>query len=873
MHLFTDAIKHIATSPDAHFMAITQPKSPQQGLPLRQLITSRLSDRSDIEPEQYIIRIGIAVVAMCYFQIGALIKPEIFQPELVAASWIIGAYFVYAVSFFITTLFWPRRTLLRPMFAVVLDMTAGSSLLIVVGMSATPFVVLYLWAVIGNGFRFGNTMLFIAAIGGFISFSLVAWLSPFWRGHGIFSASILVMLAILPVYVAVLLRKLNEALVDARQANKAKTDFLARMSHEIRTPLNGIIGLSDLLADAPLANEQREVADAIQSSAYILLDLVEDVLDISSIETGSNVIASIDFDLHRVVYDEVIIFRPLMRQKGVTLSARIAPQMPYLLHGDVRNLKQVLNTLFENVARHATGDNLVISIAPVTDTEVSVVLRCEIKCTGSAIQQLAREIAPGAGSQYDSKFVSAGADSGAELIITKRLVELMQGQLGFSNNEKWNDTLWLELPFERQPQRIPEPAGSLEGMNLLLLASEQLAQELDNQLLAWGVDVQPEVDPACALSTLIGANMRDTPHRIALIERRQLDIPPEQFALALHAEPSIVPLSLILFDNDYAGIDPIPGYGCVLSTLADKALLFNALHAASAEQNTLRSDRLLAHEETQVQQSFNILVAEDNEINRKVIKGILGRVDHNAYMFEDGEQALSELQQNWQAYDLVILDLNMPGKTGLEVLQGYDDVAGNARTPVIILTANATQQARDECARAGADAYLAKPVNSKQLLDMVAGLVVPGQHEQQGMLSLAEAIQPTYLEGDKKLNEARLEDLRELGSSPDFVQELVEGFASDGRNLMQRLQAAIDDKDHDELRDVLHALKGAAGQLGATRLVDSCCQIDTIKPEEMGSTASQVFADRIKASFDEACEALEEYVLRVESGNDAAARD
>ena len=310
----------------------------------------------------------------------------------------------------------------------------------------------------------------------------------------------------------------------------------------------------------------------------------------------------------------------------------------------------------------------------------------------------------------------------------------------------------------------------------------------------------------------------------------------------------------------------IAGYSSVLHTPLDKTLLFNAIHAAQTEHTSPENVVSLAEHYRQraSDRRLKILVAEDNETNQKVIKGILERANHITHIVNDGEQALDMLEKNKVMFDLIILDMNMPGMSGLDVVKTYRFMDTSAKVPVVMLTANATLAAREACRAAGANSYLTKPVDARRLLETVAELThkgsLPKFADKAAVQSLSHEV--PALKHTTKLDETKLESLVQLGSGPEFVKELVDGFRRDGERLLEHLQHAVETQDYPELRDAAHALKGTAGELGGIFLVNLCKEAETLKPYDMASEKALKLVEKINNTFMSTCQILAEYIQR-----------
>jgi two-component system sensor histidine kinase RpfC len=814
-------------------------------------IRERLRKRPDSEHEQAALRlvIGSAIFVYLYFAVawdGAIRPAEwgfLFTCLLLIAP---------ALVIFLSTIFSPHTSAVRRFIGMALDLGATSYALYVLDDLGTPLVSVYLWVTFGNGFRYGAKYLGVAAIASVCGFSLVLYASDYWAMHRAIGIGLLIGLVMLPLYVSALVRRLNEALKRAEEASRAKSQFLANMSHEIRTPLNGVIGMSHLLMQTPLNAEQKDSAQTIQASARTLLSLIENILDISKIEAGKLVLETADLDLHALINSTASMLAPQAHAKGLEFMVHIAPETPFLLRGDPLHLRQVLINLIGNAIKFTEKGSVEVRVRLVEEGSVRAHLHFEVLDTGIGITPQAQTRIFESFTQADESTTRRFGGTGLGTTIARQLVELMGGEIGVRSTPGAGTTFWFELSLEKQP--LPEQTmathQTLAASRVLLVSTDagQCAPLLEN-LKSWAVESVTVANAAQAFASLVNAAQRNRPYHTVLVDQPHLDVYPIQFAAAVRAEPSLKQLSLVLLHSVQDDMDADrylkAGYASVLQAPVEKRLLFNALHAAGATQ--LESQdvvRLVDHyrgAEPGRTPGLRILVAEDNPTNQKVIRKILESVGHRPQLVDNGEQALEALGH--ESFDLAILDMQMPVMGGLDAIKIFRFANPQTTLPFLVLTANATTEARKECQEAGASAFLTKPIDPKALLAQIATLVP----QSAGRATSASPEQPVDAQSGQSLNAATLASLESLGKRSDFVIRLIHGFLEDTEALLGKMQQALLEQRYNEFKDIAHALKGSSGSVGAEALHQIATGIGRLTHDELRLQATALMHDLVNA--------------------------
>jgi two-component system sensor histidine kinase RpfC len=516
-------------------------------------LNKRLKGTGDSEPEQSKLRLAIGFLVLIYICIPWSGEEDLFDLVSSLAGLIVILYYSGAVAIFAALVINPVPSQIRRVFGAALDMGSLSILMFHTGAEVVPLFLIYLWVILGNGFRFGLSNLYISQVIAIAGFSIVILWGEFWQDHRSFGVSLLLMLMLLPLYAAFLIKKLQAAIDMAKQANEAKSRFLANMSHELRTPLNGVIGMGDLLRETKLSYEQKELVSTMHSSANTLLELIENVLDIAKIESGKILIESKDLDLHGLVNSVIYMLSPMGKKKDLTISSTFDPETPFALKGDQQHLRQVLINLVNNAIKFTDKGSVILSVRLVGGSESTPRIRFEITDTGIGIAEESLDKIFDDFTQADSSTSRSFGGTGLGTTISKELVELMDGEIGVISALDKGSTFWFEIPFLASTN----PETSISENHVLLLSGEDTASIIRPSLKYWQVKFDWVRTSTRALSQMIQTSDEGNPYETIVVDQSCLsDINAIQFAQLVKSEGLLENTSMVLINSSDTMIDP-----------------------------------------------------------------------------------------------------------------------------------------------------------------------------------------------------------------------------------------------------------------------------------------------------------------------------
>lgn len=734
--------------------------------------------------------------------------------------------------------------------AIILDIGMAFAVMMHSAESMSFFYPLFLWVILGNGFRFGVRYLVIASALAVAAFSTVVFTTSYWEPNRTLGISLILALIVIPAYCSTLIKKLSLAKEAAEAANRAKGYFLASVSHELRTPLNAIIGYGNHLRQMAMPKNQHDMVEASVLAGEHLLHLIDQLIQIARSDSNTTQVVMRPLRITDLLAEMRDIMLVRADDKSIGLQIAAEPMSDRIVDGPADIIRNILLNLAGNAIKFTEAG--VVSVnAGLRETEGKTTLWFTVSDTGIGIAQDAVTKIFEPFQQADDTVMNRFGGTGLGLAICKQLLTQVGGQISVSSVIGKGSTFTVELPVSLAEAENgvfeEEPDAPIKILALGMFEHELLAkaQNAGNYLVK-NINCRNPDELENAISS---TNLAD--FDIAMIDDRiaeNLNADASQWKLFTEAEVAAVLVSHDV-EPDLGEIELRAAFATVIPSDAGFNQLRSAIRIGCSFAHKPHFDERVSTASPLAPKEYSprsVLVADDNRTNRNILTAILEAAGHKVTQVCDGDEVLEILER--EKFDILLLDVNMPRMNGIDACRMWRQIEGNrAHLPIVGVTADATTETETRCLGAGMDLRLTKPINAALLLETIdkcCGTApitkLPDSKQDPLQIVVPLARVQSSAQEDQAIDGGHLEYLASIGDAI-FIKSMIDGFFEDSMESQASMEHALKTNDPGLFRFAAHAFKSASNNIGALQLAALCGRLEKITEAEFNEQAGNYF--------------------------------